>query len=144
MRPVNNIFVYGTLKQELLGEVMPHIKPYIEFGDKGYVKGRLFDLGEFPGAKPTRLNNKKVQGQLLSIKPGFESKVLNELDEYEEYNPSDADSSLFKRKKVKVFTKGTLKDAWIYWYNKPVSKKDEINDGVYKTPSGKLTSYVID
>jgi gamma-glutamylcyclotransferase (GGCT)/AIG2-like uncharacterized protein YtfP len=80
----------------------------------------------------------------LSIKPGFESKVLNELDKYEEYYPSNAEASLFERRKVKVFTKNTLKSAWIYWYNKPVYKKDEIMDGVYTAPSGKLSSYVID
>ncbi len=144
MSPINKIFVYGTLKEDMLSEVMPQIKPFIQFGGKGYVQGRLYDVGAFPGAKPARLKDKKVYGQLLSIKSGFENKVLNELDEYEAYHPADVAHSLFKRKKVKVFTTGAVNDAWIYWYNQPVTNKKVINDGHYKTPLNKLTSYVID
>lgn len=74
MSRVNNIFIYGTLKEEMLDTVMPEIKPYIRFGDKGFLKGRLYDLGEFPGAKPTRLINKTIQGKLLIIKQDCEKK----------------------------------------------------------------------
>lgn len=129
----DNIFVYGTLKKEMLGKVMPEIKPYVRFSNRGYVNGKLYDLGEFPGAKPSKSADKKVYGQLLNIKPGFEEKVLKELDEYEEFYPLAKVNSLFKRQRVKVFTNdANVVDAWIYWYNKPVEEINEIGSGIYK------------
>jgi gamma-glutamylcyclotransferase (GGCT)/AIG2-like uncharacterized protein YtfP len=133
MSLINNIFVYGTLREGRLEHILPEIKRFVTYSDKGYVKGRLFDVGDFPGARPARLDNKKVYGQLIEIKPEHESDVFRELDEYEEYNPANPDNSLFVRKKVNVFTKeGKNVNAWIYWYNHKVNNLKEITDGIYR------------
>jgi gamma-glutamylcyclotransferase (GGCT)/AIG2-like uncharacterized protein YtfP len=133
MSLISNIFVYGTLREGRLEHVLPEIKRFVTYSEKGYVKGRLFDVGDFPGARPARLDNKKVYGQLIEIKPEHESDVFKELDEYEEYNPSNPDSSLFVRKKVNVVTKeGKNINAWIYWYNHKVNNLKEITDGIYR------------
>jgi gamma-glutamylcyclotransferase (GGCT)/AIG2-like uncharacterized protein YtfP len=129
----NNIFVYGTLVDGLLSGDFPAIDLHINKGKRGKINARLFDIGEYPGAKPTTIPSKVVFGKIYKVEPEHFNKVLVALDDYEGYNPEKKAESLYIRKITPVITvDGCLSKAWIYWYNKPVNGKKEIETGDYK------------
>jgi gamma-glutamylcyclotransferase (GGCT)/AIG2-like uncharacterized protein YtfP len=130
---MNNLFVYGTLRKGRISTFLPQIAPFLKAKTKGFVKGRLFDVGEFPAAKPSSLSSKKVYGDLVEITPGRINDVLHALDNYEEIDISTPENSLFKRDIVDVITNnGDKIKAWIYWYNKDIQGLNEIKDGIYR------------
>lgn len=130
---MNNIFVYGTLRKKNLKSLIPEIVPYVKVKSRGYVKGKLYDAGEYPAALPQISGNKKVYGEVLEINMQKLDYVLNTLDEYEEVNSNNLSSSLFVRKLTKVnAANGENIPAWIYWYNKNVENMKEIKDGIYR------------
>ena len=126
------LFVYGTLKPEMIESVMPQLLPYFEFVANGYVTGKLFDVNDYPGAVPATSVHNKIFGQLLSIHRGFEKEVFHLLDDYEDYDTANVVGSLFRREKVTVYiNEAHMQEAWIYWYNKSTSGLTEIISGVY-------------
>jgi gamma-glutamylcyclotransferase (GGCT)/AIG2-like uncharacterized protein YtfP len=130
---MNKLFVYGTLRNGRINSSLPQIAPYLKSKAKGFVNGRLFDVGEFPAAKPSNLSSKKVYGDLVEITPHKINDVLRALDNYEEIDISNPEKSLFKRDVVDVTTNnGNKIKAWIYWYNKNVQELNEIKDGIYR------------
>lgn len=128
---MNKLFVYGTLKSANISLVVPEIAPYIIRKGKGFVKAKLFDLGEYPGAVNLQPTN-KVYGEIVEIMPEKLDFVLDVLDQYEEVD-KNPDISLFKRAKALVnTTEGKKIYAWVYWYNKNVGKSKEIKSGIYR------------
>lgn len=128
----NKIFVYGTLMDSLLKDAVPGIDLYIKKRRNGKINARLFDLGDYPGAKPTSIKSKEVHGKIYEVDPKHFENVLIKLDDYEEYNPEKKNESLYVRKITPVIGEdGSSSKAWVYWYNKPISKKNEIETGDY-------------
>jgi gamma-glutamylcyclotransferase (GGCT)/AIG2-like uncharacterized protein YtfP len=128
---MNKLFVYGTLRSSRIQSVIPELAPYMKKKGMGYVKAKLFDIGEYPAAINSGKTD-KVFGEIIEITPDKLKFVLNALDEYEEVdkNPS---KSLFNRKMTMVNTdEGKRIRAWIYWYNKNVDGFKEIKGGIYK------------
>ncbi len=129
---MENLFVYGTLKWEMMDGVMPQLMPYLTFVANRYVKGKLFDVDDYPGAVPATSFQYKITGQVLQIKAGCEKEILRLLDEYEGYNETDITGSLFRREKTTVYSSETEnEEAWIYWFNKSTSGLTEIVSGFY-------------
>ena len=56
-------------------------------------------------------------------------KLLNVLDEYEEFDADNLDKSLFVRTRVKVQVKGEEIETYAYLYNRPVDPKNRIVSG---------------
>ena len=130
---MNRIFVYGTLRNGMLQQVVPQVSPYIHADVKGFVRGKLFDTGEYPAATPNKLAQTKVYGDVLTVDDNQIQNVLNVLDEYEEVDENKPKRSLFKRKLVDVNIAGGKKiKAWIYWYNKDVNGFKELKGGIYR------------
>ncbi|MFT3680305.1 MAG: gamma-glutamylcyclotransferase family protein [Ferruginibacter sp.] len=128
---LNKLFVYGTLRSSSIHTVMPAVALYMKKKNSGYVKARLFDTGEYPGAVNTGSTG-KVYGEVIEIERSKLSFVLEALDEYEEID-SDDSRSLFRRERTDVHTtEGKTIKAWIYWYNKEVNGLKEIKSGNYK------------
>jgi gamma-glutamylcyclotransferase (GGCT)/AIG2-like uncharacterized protein YtfP len=91
---------------------------------QGFVRGRLYDLGEYPGAVLTR-NGPLIRGLVFELPddPG----VLQRLDKYEEFDRSHPKGSLFVRKRSLV----TLQDGrkifcCIYAYNRPIGSAPSV------------------
>jgi gamma-glutamylcyclotransferase (GGCT)/AIG2-like uncharacterized protein YtfP len=130
---MNKIFVYGTLRNGMLQQVVPTISSFIHAESKGFVSGRLFDTGEFPAAKPDNLMSSRVYGEVIKIDDNKIEKVLGILDNYEEVDAKNLSKSLFTRKLVDVNVAGGEKTkAWIYWYNKDVKGLKELKSGIYR------------
>lgn len=112
----NYLFVYGTLNPKLAPkEIAPVIKRLKYVGD-GFVKGRLYDLGDFPGIKLRSNSKTKVRGRIYKLPT--DRNTINSIDAYEEYYPTRLDKSLYLRKLTNVeLENGKVVRSWIYEYN---------------------------
>src|SRR5579863_5960301 len=112
----NYLFVYGTLLPgKAPREIATVVRKLRPMGD-GFVRGRLYDLGEYPGAVLGK-SGQIIAGKIFEIpeEPG----LLKRLDEYEEFDAEEPKESLFLRKKWPV-TRAEGKQrlvCWIYVYN---------------------------
>jgi gamma-glutamylcyclotransferase (GGCT)/AIG2-like uncharacterized protein YtfP len=133
MHTNNKIFVYGTLMNGFLQDVLPGIQQFVKRKRKGTIQARLFDLGDYPAARQTTIDGKFVYGELYELDPAHMEDALVKLDDYEEYHPTGKLKSLYVRKLTPVITaNAVLNKAWVYWYNRPVKKGKEIETGDYK------------
>lgn len=123
------LFSYGTLSPRLAPpEIEPTVRRFRRVG-RGFVHGKLFDLGEYPGAILSR-NGSRIVGQIFELPDDPE--VLNRLDEYEGFDRSDPKASLFVRKRRYVqLQDGRKIFCWIYSYNRPVKSARRLGE-VYK------------
>ena len=97
------IFVYGTLKGSL---------PKNMLVGSGKIKGRLFDLGFYPGAIES--DDGIIQGEIYSV----DEKTLHQFDGYEGYKNNDPFNSLFYRKVVTATTYDCKEvSVHVYFYN---------------------------
>jgi len=125
----NLLFVYGTLMKGLQDDWKEEVE--VHFVGHGQIYGKLYDLGEYPGAVACTDPRCQIEGEVYRLDdPDHATRIL---DQYEEYLPSRPSKSLFIRKKLLVTMKdGTKKLAWVYLYNRPVDKADFIPGGNYR------------
>jgi gamma-glutamylcyclotransferase (GGCT)/AIG2-like uncharacterized protein YtfP len=123
------LFSYGTLQpRHAPAEIAPTVRRLRRVG-KGAVHGRLYDLGEYPGAVLSR-NGPLVIGQVFELPDDPE--VLTRLDEYEGFNPQQPHSSLFVRRRCLVkLDSGKKLFCWMYAYNRPTGAGSPLPSGVY-------------
>lgn len=125
------LFIYGTLIPEHASDEIARIVDDLRYVGKASVPGRLYDLGEYPGAVLDPSSPTKVFGRVYELPE--DQTVLRLLDSYEEFDPDNLAKSLFMRKQTIV----TLDDAqsvrcWIYTYNQDPGTAPLISGGDYK------------
>ncbi len=131
-RNVDHLFVYGTLRPGSSAHARRILKSSAEHVGKGEVRSaRMFDLGEYPGAVRTRSKREFIIGDVFRINKSKLSEVMEALDAYEEFDPSDPKGSLYVRKITNVKVEDTDLKAWIYWFNRPVEQAVPIEEGDY-------------
>ena len=109
----DKVFVYGTLRRgfALHSELKKVGARYL---GKGQILGKLFDLGEYPGAVRLAGGKSNIEGELYELQNPAEQ--LAALDELEEFDPRSPNKSLFIRKKATVKLKdGGRVRAWVYF-----------------------------
>jgi gamma-glutamylcyclotransferase (GGCT)/AIG2-like uncharacterized protein YtfP len=76
----------------------------------------LYDLGEYPGVVLDE-TGEKIPGKIFRLPE--EPEVLKRLDEYEEFDASQPEGSLFVRKEWPVTRRSGSKKliCWVYAYN---------------------------
>ena len=79
-----------------------------QFLGSGRVAGRLYDLGEYPGAVPSDQADCWVEGEIWQLD---DSQLLPLLDDYE--------GSEFERAIAPVQAGNTFLDCSLYWYIGP-------------------------
>ena len=123
------VFVYGTLRK---GEVHHDLLlgTGARFEGLGCFQGRLYDLGEYPGAVPSSLASEQVIGELYRLRDSASS--LSVLDELEECNPAHPEVSLFLRRLTKVQRgDGSSVRAWTYLLPREPERMSPILGGDY-------------
>jgi gamma-glutamylcyclotransferase (GGCT)/AIG2-like uncharacterized protein YtfP len=123
------LFVYGSLlpqaphsRHHLLGPVTPL--------GSGYFRGRLFSLGNYPGAVVSQLPADQVRGIAYRLTQPLES--LPRLDRYEGFVPTSPEGCEFIRTTVQVqLDEGAELITWTYLYNLPVDGLRRIEGGDY-------------
>jgi gamma-glutamylcyclotransferase (GGCT)/AIG2-like uncharacterized protein YtfP len=130
MVPGALLFVYGSLLSgtgqrpvdRVLGERAEDRGP-------GFIRARLYDLGEYPGAVPSAEPGDRVLGRLFRLR--VPAPALARLDRYERYDARCEPASEFLRREVEVRLSGYGPPvaAWVYYYNKPVSHRRRVRPG---------------
>ncbi|SEB82049.1 gamma-glutamylcyclotransferase family protein [Terriglobus roseus] len=110
------LFVYGTLHPDRAPAEVRHLtRQFVSLGT-GTVKGRLLDLGEYPGLVFDG-ELESVPGEVFAIPEGPE--MLRALDEYEGFTEHKDAGSLFVRELRDVrMTHGGIERHWVYRYNR--------------------------
>lgn len=128
-KEIYNLFVYGSLRSGFRNPVYQYLTKYFHLRGEAVVKGKLYDLGEYPVALPTD-EEKFISGELYSINDPLEfSWAIGQLDDYEGLNAEEGELPLYKREQVTAYRDGNSYIAWIYWFNGSVEGKSEIESG---------------
>lgn len=126
---VYQLFVYGSLRSGFRSPAYEYISRYFDLVGAGKVKGRLFDLGTYPAAKPSD-QNKFIIGELYRIRNEKEfTWAMGQLDDYEGVHVGFDETQLYRREVTEVHIDDKITNAWIYWYQGDVSDKPIIESG---------------
>lgn len=130
-----DLFVfYGLLKQGASGQ--PASLPLAtagEFGSSCRFRGRMVDLGGFPGVVA---GDDLCHGILWTV---HDIAIVPEMDNFEDVT-DDPVTSLYLRKRIAVCDDAgaeTGEMAWIYWYNKDVSDCPAVTGGNWPLDAGR-------
>ncbi|MHB8526535.1 MAG: gamma-glutamylcyclotransferase family protein [Candidatus Acidiferrales bacterium] len=125
----NLLFVYGTLMKGHSDDWQKRAGAHLV--GHGRTTGKLYDLGQFPGAVVSSDPRCHIEGEVYRLDDI--SLATEILDEYEEFHPSRPEKSLFIRRELPVVMEdGTEKRAWVYLYNRAVNESDLIQSGNYR------------
>jgi gamma-glutamylcyclotransferase (GGCT)/AIG2-like uncharacterized protein YtfP len=126
---VYKLFVYGSLRSGFRSPVYEYITRFFEFAGEGKVKGKLFDMGEYPAAIPAT-DDYFIVGELYTAKNESEfSWAMAQLDDYEGINVEPGEPKLYRREIAGILINGQVVDAWIYWFNGDTTGKQVIESG---------------
>jgi gamma-glutamylcyclotransferase (GGCT)/AIG2-like uncharacterized protein YtfP len=122
------LFVYGTLLDSDNAYGRHLLDNSTPWGEAKF-KGKLYDVGEYPGAIYQPGGDSYVYGKIYLLnKPGI---ILKVLDEYEGFGDSEVQPNLFIRGLIEVETEDKTIDCWVYLYNLPVEGFRQILSGDY-------------
>ena len=132
MSEYEHLFVYGTLRkdsQHIMGKILAN--KTINLG-KARVRGRLYNLIEFPGAVDNGGEDDWIYGELYQlINP---SDTLPMLDDYEGCGPEATRPYIFERYQVDAYLENDeVYTAWIYWYRGNFHEQQRVISGDYLT-----------
>ncbi len=98
------LFVYGTLRRDCGNDLHRLIARNSDYVGMATFQGKMYQVAEYPGIVPSSDAKDQVVGELYLLSNTI--KLLNVLDEYEEFDPENADDSLFVRTEVIVQING--------------------------------------
>ena len=120
-----HLFVYGTLQPNLAPPSIKAIVDRFEFIARARTPGKLYDLGDYPGAIFEDVSTTDVHGVVYAVSD--EGPLWQALDEYEGV------PSLYVRVRRPVtLSDDTTIDCWAYAYVRPVALSQLIPGGRYR------------
>lgn len=126
---ITQLFVYGSLRSGFRNPAYQYLARYFSLIGPAVVKGKLFDKGTYPVAKPTS-EEKFIIGELYAInKPEEFNWAIEQLDDYEGLNVEEGEKPLYKREVATAYQNNNPTEAWIYWYDGNVNGLPEIVSG---------------
>ena len=124
-----HVFVYGSLRKGFRSPAYEYISRFFNIAGEAKVKGKLYDLGEYPAATPTS-EETFINGELYVVKyPSEFPWAIGQLDDYEGVNVEKGELQLYRREWINVSMNNEVIPAWIYWYNGDVSGKPVVASG---------------
>ncbi len=126
--PGDLFIFYGLLMPFAKGHP-EHLRLYVRGETIGHCAfcAEMFDAGGYPGVRPSE--DDVCAGVLYRLN---DTTVLPALDEFEDCDMSNPDSSLYQRYKTPFFDgSGRIREgkAWVYWYTAPSSHFSVIEGG---------------
>ncbi|HEX8356669.1 MAG TPA: gamma-glutamylcyclotransferase family protein [Segetibacter sp.] len=126
---VLKLFVYGSLRSGFHHPAYGYISKYFTLISPATVKGKLYDLGDYPAAIPTN-DEAFIVGELYELKSSEDfAWAIEQLDAYEGVNPDEGEPRLYKRELAEVYYNGQTTHAWIYWYSHEIEDQPLIPSG---------------
>lgn len=126
---IGQVFVYGSLRRGFLHPAYEYISRYFTLVAEAKVKGKLYDMGEYPAAKPVD-EEFFIVGELYRINhPDEFVWAIAQLDDYEGLNTEPGEMPLYRRVQATVYLSGTTEEAWVYWFNGEVQENTWIASG---------------
>jgi len=122
------LFVYGTLFVKD-NEFAAHLLANSRFYAQGKLRGKLYDVGEYPGLTLVPNDDYFVYGNIYFM-PDPEA-TLKILDHYEGFGDNEAQPNEFVRQLATIESLGKLLTCWVYEYNLPVDDYPAILSGDY-------------
>jgi gamma-glutamylcyclotransferase (GGCT)/AIG2-like uncharacterized protein YtfP len=138
------VFVYGTLRPDYLRGRNTGWTTRISTKDNpARIKGRLFNLGSFPGLKLEEPFD-SVKGHVVFVS----EETLCSLDAYEGYQPHAHHLSLYLRVMADVMMgwdeheKEETMQCQVYVYNQTPNESSHIQNGDWMNPHGESSTEV--
>jgi gamma-glutamylcyclotransferase (GGCT)/AIG2-like uncharacterized protein YtfP len=123
-----HIFVYGTLLISS-NQFAGYLQQQCTLVDRGKFKGKLYDIGEYPGVVINNNGDQYVYGSIyLMHNP---EQVLAVIDEYEGISIHDPHPQEYARNLIDIEGENGIVTCWVYIYNWPIVGKDQIWSGNY-------------
>lgn len=123
------LFVYGSLRSGFQSPVYEYISRYFELVGGAKARGKMYDLGAYPAAKPTD-EECFIVGELYRIKNEKEFDwAMGQLDDYEGVNVEYDEVQQYYREITQVYYNNEIIPAWIYWYSGDVTGKPVVESG---------------
>lgn len=117
------IAVYGTLMRGFaLPDAPADLDDYVRDAGECEINGELYDLGHYPGLRPSFTS--RVKGRLYEV---TDDRAFRLLDGYERYDAHEPETSLYVRRAVRLAR--PPRDAWVYVYNDDVADRPVIDRG---------------
>ena len=108
--PPSRLFVYGTLKRGSDNKYARLLEANSEFLGTGRMRGRVYNLGRYPGAVVSEQPGDWVPGELFCLVTP--AKTFKTLDAYE--------GAEFSRTMVDIrLDSGESLESWVYLYQGP-------------------------
>ncbi len=128
-RECDLLFVYGTLRRSAGGGMNRLLRGAVFLGE-AFWPGRLYLVDGYPGGVPFG-DGSLVRGELYRL---TDPETLAVLDRYEECGPEFGPGAEYLRIITRVaLADGSMRDAWIYLYNRPVDGLVRIGSGDFAT-----------
>src|SRR6185437_10622668 len=123
------LFVYGTLRCSFpLHHIL--VSDSVKYIAKGHIRGRLYNLGRYPGVYQAPQGREHVVGELYQLLDP--ETQLKKLDREEDFDPLRPEKSLFIRRKTQVRLAGGRRlTAWAYFLPRKPRRTPAIPHGDY-------------
>jgi len=130
MESINHqIFVYGSLRSGFNHPAYAYISDNFVLVGDAKVRGKLYDLGDYPAALPDT-GEYFIVGELYRMKEEQDFNwVIAQIDDYEGIYTEPGQSPLYRREIASIYTTAGTTEAWIYWYNNDITGKPLILSG---------------
>jgi gamma-glutamylcyclotransferase (GGCT)/AIG2-like uncharacterized protein YtfP len=131
---VMHLFAYGTLLGGLRPAAIARDAERLAVLGPATVRGRLYDLGEYPGLVLDPAAN-EVHGTIFTVP---DDRVLAALDAYEGFASNDRRRSLFVRTRVAaMLDDGGVRDCFVYVYGRDPADAPVIAGGRWTPLTGR-------
>jgi gamma-glutamylcyclotransferase (GGCT)/AIG2-like uncharacterized protein YtfP len=121
------LFVYGTLRPFVGIPMARWLAAEARYVGSAKTRGRLYDLGRYPGLRRARAQREWVAGDVYRI---ANPRVLRVLDRYEA--GASTLRATFVRVSCVVIVGRRQRPAWVYLYRRSVRSAARISSGDYR------------
>lgn len=122
-----NLFVYGTLRAGSPHPMAAYLRAHATHAGRATMRGRLYDLGDYPGAALSDDAADVVFGDVFELDAATADRVMAELDDYEGMNV--ADPAYARVEAEAVLESGETVKCWVYVYVFPAEHLAQIVSG---------------
>lgn len=124
------LFVYGTLLADLNSGPGQILANQATFVGEAWIRGKLYDLGAYPGLVYNPQSTEMVKGHIFRLK--MPDKTLPILDQYEGYDEKFAEQSAYFRATCPIIDQHDhIWECQVYLYQGDISTKPIIKSGDY-------------